>query len=517
MKFSISLLLFYFSIHLLAAQAPEQFSFQGVAHGADGKLVRNIITRLRITIHSESLAGPIVYQETHRAATNENGIFTISVGKGVTNAGKFDEISWRSLNHFMKLELDPLGGTDFVDLGTTQLLSVPYAIHAREAAQWHDGIPIVQKMRFGTEIDLNTDPSGPELTKYLLPEIEDGQALIWYPAKGSFRAGNAENGKWAAALTGQFSFASGRGTEASGETSTAFGTFTRSTASSSMSIGQNSEALGTASLSIGSFTKAIGRASVASGLSVMAKAAGSFSIGSFNNTTDGPDPEVEQQTDRIFQIGNGDGNDPDGRQNALTLLRNGFMGLGKNALEPKYILDIEGRPRIRHTGETAGIWFDGSENPHRGFVGMKADNEVGLFIDTWQLWVTGDGNAYLRGSVNLTSDARLKNNLSPLSGSLSKINVLKGYHYNWIDKTKDQSIQTGLIAQEVEKLFPELIKTDSQGFKSVNYIGLIPHLIESIKQLSEQNESLQSLNSKILSRLEALEAMNAAKLSERTK
>lgn len=57
-----------------------------------------------------------------------------------------------------------------------------------------------------------------------------------------------------------------------------------------------------------------------------------------------------------------------------------------------------------------------------------------------------------------------------------------------------QSLQTGLIAQEVEVLFPELVKTDDKGFKSLNYSGLIPHLIESVKQLANQNAKLGAEN-----------------------
>jgi hypothetical protein len=57
-------------------------------------------------------------------------------------------------------------------------------------------------------------------------------------------------------------------------------------------------------------------------------------------------------------------------------------------------------------------------------------------------------------------------------------------------------LQTGLIAQEVEKIFPELVKTDEEGFKSVNYIGLVPHLIEAIKELKLENQELKSDNLK---------------------
>ncbi|KQS23828.1 tail fiber domain-containing protein [Dyadobacter sp. Leaf189] len=516
-------LILLFTIITAKAQAPEQFSFQGVARGVDGKPISDVIVRLRVTIHSESLMGPSVYQEIHRPPTNTNGVFTIAIGKGNVVSGNFTEIPWKALEHFIQLEIDPTGGNDFINLGSTQLLSVPYALQAREATQWNQGIPVVQSLKLGSEIDPNSDPNDPKVLKYMLPAIEDGQTLIWYPVKGSFRAGNAGNEKWNDALTGQFSFATGAGTEASGECSAAFGTFTKASGTRAVSMGFNSEATGTASFSAGNFTRAGGTASVTFGNNVFSRAMGSLSIGSFNEvSTDVADTETEGPTDRIFQIGNGSQNNSDEsqnvRKNALTLLRNGNLGLGKNALNPKYILEVDGRPRILHNGVTAGIHFDNSSHVERGFVGMKTDDEVGFFLDNWQLWVNNDGNAFLNGNVSLTSDARLKHNLSPLSGSLLKIRDLQGYHYNWIDKTKEQSLQTGLIAQQVEKLFPELVKTDANGFKSVNYIGLVPHLIESVKELNEKNELLTSQNqifkeqaALIMSKLDAMEArLNAS-------
>jgi len=54
-----------------------------------------------------------------------------------------------------------------------------------------------------------------------------------------------------------------------------------------------------------------------------------------------------------------------------------------------------------------------------------------------------------------------------------------------------ESLQTGLIAQEVEKILPELVNEASDGYKSVNYIGLIPHLIEAVKELEAKNELLK--------------------------
>lgn len=108
-----------------------------------------------------------------------------------------------------------------------------------------------------------------------------------------------------------------------------------------------------------------------------------------------------------------------------------------------------------------------------------------------------DGNVYVSGSVTATagfinSDQRLKHKFTSLENSLTGLSQLNGYHYYWKDQERSQTLQTGLIAQEVEKLFPELIQKDEKGFLSVNYVGLIPHLIEAIKELKTENASLQA-------------------------
>ena len=146
------------------AQAPNEFSFQGVARDAEGKMIANKTISLRITIRSESAAGPSVYQESHSAMTSAQGIFNIAVGAGNAQSGNFSTIDWKVSAHFIQIEMDPNGGNSFVDLGTTQLLSVPYAKLASEASRWQNGYPVVQKFDIGSDIDMN-DPNDPDIQK----------------------------------------------------------------------------------------------------------------------------------------------------------------------------------------------------------------------------------------------------------------------------------------------------------------------------------------------------------------
>lgn len=482
-------------VTLIFAQAPQRFSFQGVARKPDGKVVVNAMIGVRLTIHAETTGGTVVYQETHTAQTNTFGIFNVQIGGGNVVSGQLATISWKTFPYFLQLEMDPSGGSTYTDLGTTQMLSVPYAMQAAEAAKWNDGYPVIQKFEFGPDVDLN-DPdvaNDPDIHKYSLPAIGDGMRLIWYPSKGAFRAGEALNGKWEDSEIGDKSVAFGGNNIAKGDFSLAMGIETSATGTASAAIGQGAVASNNASAAIGLNVSASGYAGTAIGEGVFSHFRGEFAAGMFNATTDvSGDSYNIKPNDILFQIGNGTSiND---RKSALTLLRSGNFGISNNVVAPEYLLDVGGRIRIRHNGATSGIQFNNSQNVVDGFVGMKTDAQIGFFLNgAWRFWIDNAGNGTLGGTLTQSSDRRLKRNFAPLSASLSKLTALQGYHYYW-KGNGDPSLQTGLIAQEVEALFPELVKTDDNGFKSLNYTGLIPHLIESVKQLAKQNARLEAEN-----------------------
>lgn len=492
--FSIGVILVLHGL-LTLAQAPQQFSFQGVARQADGKIAGNATVSIRITIHSETAAGASVYQETHTTQTNASGIFNIQIGGGAVASGKFADISWKTFPYFLQLEMDPLGGTTYTDMGTTQMLSVPYAVHATEATKWNDGYPVVQRMMPGPDIDPN-DPdvqNDPDLKKYLLPTIGEGAALIWYPMKGAFRAGDSgSGGKWEDGAIGSNSVAFGVSNLADGDASTASGFQSQAGGQFSLAIGLKATANGHSSIALGSDVIAPEEGSVAIGTGLISGAKRSVVFGSYNAPGQSQNPTLELPTDRVFLVGNGVENS---RRNSITVLRDGKIGLGIDVDNPEFPLDVGGRIRVRHNGATSGIYFNNSQNVADAFTGLKKDSQIGFFINgAWRFWIDNAGNGTLGGTLTQSSDRRLKCDFSPLSCSLQKLTSLEGYHYHWKEKERDQSLQTGLVAQDVEAVFPELVKTDDKGFKSVNYTGLIPHLIESVKQLAGQNEKLEAEN-----------------------
>lgn len=90
------------------------------------------------------------------------------------------------------------------------------------------------------------------------------------------------------------------------------------------------------------------------------------------------------------------------------------------------------------------------------------------------------------------SDKNLKKNIQTLSGALDKIEELRGVTYEWKDSSKGSGLQIGVIAQEVEQVFPELVNTDKQGMKAVNYAALVAPLIEAVKEQQKQISALQA-------------------------
>jgi len=96
-------------------------------------------------------------------------------------------------------------------------------------------------------------------------------------------------------------------------------------------------------------------------------------------------------------------------------------------------------------------------------------------------------------NINTTSDARLKENIQKLLNAMDKVNSLEGVSYN-LKESGEASI--GLIAQEVEKILPEVVRTDEEGYKSIAYGNIVALLIEAIK---EQDQRIKDLEAKLVS------------------
>jgi hypothetical protein len=126
----LTLVLSVFWASATFAQSPEAFNYQAVVRDASGNVLPNQAVSFRMHLRAGSATGTTVYSETHAATTNAFGLVNLQIGQGTPVSGTFSAIDWANDSHFIEIELDPAGGSNYTALGTQQLISVPYALHA---------------------------------------------------------------------------------------------------------------------------------------------------------------------------------------------------------------------------------------------------------------------------------------------------------------------------------------------------------------------------------------------------
>lgn len=128
----IKTVVFLTLLHCLCfSQAPQGLNYQAVVRSANGQIVNASLVSMRFTIHDGSSGGAAVFQETQTVTTNQFGLVSVVIGS--VNNG-LASVNWGGGNKFLQVELDVAGGSNFIDMGTTQLMSVPYALFAGNSA-----------------------------------------------------------------------------------------------------------------------------------------------------------------------------------------------------------------------------------------------------------------------------------------------------------------------------------------------------------------------------------------------
>ena len=122
-----------FTVVVNAQIPPAAFNYSAVARNAQNNPIANTTIGIQITLLKTSALGTAVYSENHFVNTDQFGLFNLTVGGGAVQSGSMSTIDWSNDNYYLKVGMDAAGGTNFLTMGTTQLLSVPYALYAKSA------------------------------------------------------------------------------------------------------------------------------------------------------------------------------------------------------------------------------------------------------------------------------------------------------------------------------------------------------------------------------------------------
>jgi hypothetical protein len=203
-----------------------------------------------------------------------------------------------------------------------------------------------------------------------------------------------------------------------------------------------------------------------------------------------------EQADVVFGWGNSDA-----FNESVRIKGNKRIGIGTN--DPQASLDI-----VRTTGSTINIrgslmtsHFNFGDEEHTYIRGGKGGAHVIIndFAGAGNVGVGTGAPAYkldVNGQIRCTnlfqtSDARLKTNIRVIAPVMENILSLQAYRYDWKDNGSNELQQIGLLAQEVQQAFPELVKADDKGILAVNYSGLVPVLLQAVKEQQGQIEELR--------------------------
>jgi hypothetical protein len=299
--------------------------------------------------------------------------------------------------------------------------------------------------------------------------------------------------------TGYASTAIGNSVNAGGGSATALGYSTFADGDASTAMGQFTQAGGANSTAMGNSTSASGENSTAMGMSTSARGYANTVVGMYNDPIlfsplTSPSPGMP-----LFIVGNGNTNSD--RSNALVVFKNGNTGIGTNFPDEK--LNVEGNVTMNsESGTTLQLKAAGVQ---KGFVQLSGDNiRIGTnstndngnvvfrLNGADRMTILPNGNATLTGTLTQNSDARFKTDIRRIDHALETVMQLNGYRYHWKPELKrDNSMQVGLIAQNIETVLPELVTTDKEGNKSVAYQNMVAVLIEAVKEQQQQINELK--------------------------
>lgn len=450
------------------AQAPKRMNYQAIARNSTGLALPHTHVQLRFSIHHNSPTGPVSYQETDTTTTNQFGLFNVAIGDGTVTAGNFSAIAWASGAHYLQVEIDITGNTNFTDMGTTQLLSVPYALYADSAGHGTAGAtgatgatgPIGATGNNGTVGP--TGPTGATGTQGL-----QGNNGITGPQGIQGNTGPTGNdgptgADGATGPTGSGGGASG----ATGPTGTAGTTGATGPQGNEGAPGPTGAQGATGSTGSTGPTGAMGNTGIGT-QGITGPTGPTGAGGGATGPTGAQGPTGTQGT-------------------------NGATGPQGPTGATGPLISATTSQTLRYNGTS---WVANS-------ILLNDGTNIGIGVTpsgTYKLEVNGAIKTF---GIDEISDIRFKKDIAPLTNALAKVNQLQGVNYVWRqaefpERKFEDGKQLGLIAQQVEQTVPEIVKTDEQGYKAVEYSKLVALLIEAIKEQQKEIELLKMDNARL--------------------
>lgn len=491
MKKTIIILALFASLTIFA-QAPQKMSYQAVLRNTSNTLIANTPVGMRISILQGSAAGTEVYAETQTPTTNVNGLVSLEIGNGTPVTGTFSSINWGTNTYFIKTETDPAGGTNYTITGTSQLLSVPYALYAQSSGNTSNLQQVIDAGNSATRTLTPPSPNG-----ILLNSSYNSNIFTNYHGLRSNMSSTRGYSHGLLGLSNGINPDYNIGVRGWGANA-------------------NSENIGIIGTGMGSGT--------ANNYGVWGVA--SNAVNDFLNR--GVFGEAITSTTTGFNVGV-EGNAYDSSVINAGVVGSSFANLSTAGINYGTI----GNASAGNANGTAyGIY---------GSAQGASTNYAGFF----------DGNVTVTGTFVQPSDRRLKKDIHSVVSALDKIQALQpvSYYYDAAksDLNLPKNLQYGFIAQDLEEVFPNLVtnqtrfkpnfnknkhelKFDDNGeivnvenleksstkqdnglekeeFKGINYTGLISILTQGIKEQQSQIEELKAKNEALEKRMQNLEKL----------
>jgi hypothetical protein len=509
--------LFYFSIlfvFALVAQTPQAFKYQAVARDNAGNLVANQTIGFRISILQGSPTGTSVFSETHTIASNAFGLVNLEIGAGNLVSGNMSTINWGASTFFIKIEMDVNGGTNYLLMGTSQLLSVPYALFAEKANS------VLNDQVNDADANPTNEIQSLSISGNTL-SISNGNSVTLPSGTGGATGPTGPTGlTGATGATGATGSGGGSLDQAYDFGGSGLG---RSITADAGSVQINNSGSNTTGLevntAVNNSTAILGNVT---GFGVALRAESTNPSNTFAAVQANTNSSNAQNS---AILGNNSGGGY-GISGQIPSTASGLAAVYGNNLRTTGGYGVYGQGYNGVVGQTNypngyGVYGGntnttggGTTNLGIGTYGVGFNGVYGQTTNVtlgWAGYFTADlgcdGAGYALGGWVNASDRRLKSDIQPIGNALSKLASLEGKYYTITTKSLDKEgkvqqrsrKQYGVIAQDLEKVFPEMISEkaifinagDNTTYKTVEYTQLVPVLLEAVKELKAKVEMLE--------------------------